>query len=131
MPSGKAWAPIVGSLAAALILGAAVAHAQQEEATADFPFTEEEANYSLFWELVTDQELYVQARECARRGALEPRLAANLSERIGQKHAKAKYDLVARMEAYAEGRLLPEFAAASAADIEKGCRSLEETIRQD
>jgi hypothetical protein len=106
-------------------------HAQLAEGTGDFRFTEEEANYLLFWELATDQEIYVQARECAQRGALEPSLPNKLSERIGQKHAEAKNGLVARMEAYAESRLLPEFEAASSADIEKGCRSLEETIRQN
>jgi hypothetical protein len=127
----KAWAPMPAVLATALVLSMPVTHAQQAEGTEDFPFTEEEANYLLFWELVTDMEVYVQARECARRGALDPSLPDNLSERIGQKHVDAKNELVTRMRAYAEGRLLPQFAAASAAQIEKGCRSLEETVRQD
>ena len=131
MPSGNAWAPLPALLATALVLSTAVTHAQQALGTEDFPFTEEEANYLLFWDLVTDQEIYVQARECAQRGALEPSLPEKLSQRIGQKHAEAKKGLVARMEAYAESRLLPQFAAASAADIEKGCRSLEETVRQN
>jgi hypothetical protein len=129
MPSGCAWAPIL--LATALLVGGAAVRAQQAEGTEDFPFTEEEANYPLFWELVTDMELYVQARECAQRGALDPSLLDALSERIGQKHAEAKTELAARMEDYAESQLVPEFEAASAADIEKGCRSLEDTVRQD
>ena len=131
MLSGHAWAPMPALLATALVLSTAVTHAQKAEGTGDFPFTEEEANYLLFWELVTDLELYVQAREFAQRGALEPSLPDKLSERMGQKHVEAKNGLVARMEAYAESRLLPQFAAASAADIEKGCRSLEETVRQN
>ena len=126
---GSAWAPAL--LATALVLSTEVTHAQQAEGTGDFPFTEEEANYMLFWELVTDLEVYVQARECAQRGALEPNLLDKLSERIGQRHSKAKNELVARMEAYAESRLLPQFEAASTAEIEKGCRSLEDTVRQN
>ena len=131
MPLGNAWAAMPALLATALVLSTAVTHAQQAEGTGDFPFTEEEANYVLFWELVTDQEIHVQARECAQRGALEPSLPEELSQRIDQKHAEAESGLVARMEAYAESRLLPQFAAASAADIEKGCRSLEKTLRQN
>ena len=125
----RAWAPAL--LAAALGLGTGEGLAQQAEATEDFPFTEEEANYVLFWELVTDMELYVQARECAQRGALEPSLLDELSETIGQKHSEVKNQLAARMEAYVESKVLPEFAAASTADIEKGCRGLEETVRQN
>jgi len=131
MPLGNAWAPMLTLLAVALVLSTAVTHAQQAKGTGDFPFTEEEANYVLFWELVNDLELYVQARECAQRGALEPSLPDRLSKRIGQKHVEARTELIARMEAYAESRLLPQFAAASAADIERGCRSLEETVGQN
>lgn len=131
MPVGNAWAPIPALLATALVLSTAVTVAQQAEGTGDFPFTEEEANYLLFWELVTDVELYVQARECAQRGALEPSLPAKLAERIAKKHVEAKNDLAARVEAYAESSLQPQFAAATTIDIEKGCRSLEETVRQN
>lgn len=107
------------------------AHAQQSAASAsDFPFTEEDSNYVLIWDLISDMEIQVQARECAKGGAFGHTLSSNLATAYLAKHADAGAALINKAEAYAEARLLPEFAAATPDQLMAACKPFEATVRE-
>ena len=105
--------------------------AQQSAATASgFPFSDEEASYALFWDLISDMEIQVQARECAKGGAFDVTLSRDLATAYLAKHAGAGAALIDKAVAYAEARLLPEFAAATPDQLKAACKPFETTVRE-